>query len=243
MKVKQHLSVLMLATKSTIYWVLGLVVFMAAVQGMLFHLALGKISPDLPQRLEEVVNTSRIVAVSGFCFVGLCTVLSLTGSEFGGSKVGYTLKRLSVRERTTALWWAGYNALCFSFFWASQTVIAFFLCRTYVGRMDPSLVTDQTVFLAFYRNNFLHSLLPLAETSRFLRNTVFALCLGICASSFSWRQRRGKFGMAVFALAHFVLVTFSKPLGSLESDIFTSIVALVLAAPSLGALSRKEPSA
>ena len=54
-------------------------------------------------------------------------------------------------------------------FWAAQVLFVLLLCRVYLAKADPACVNAQTVFLAFYRQKFLHSLLPLAETSRWVR--------------------------------------------------------------------------
>lgn len=240
MKVKQHLSVLMLAARSTVYKILGLFLLTAAAQGALFHFAFRRVSSGGFVGFEHLINESRIIVPGGACFVSLCLLLSLTGSEFGGSKVGYSLKRLSVKEETTAFWWAIYNSGCFFLFWVFQATMAFFLCRVYLARVEPSLVTRQTMFLAFYRNSFLHSLLPLDESSRFLRNIIFVLSLGVCTSLFSWYQRRGKMSGAILGLAAMVLVSFSKPIGHFASDMFVSIVALSIAVSSVAHMRREE---
>ncbi len=240
MKIRQHLSLLMLAARSTVYKMLGLFTLTAAAQGALFHLAFQRLSSGGFVGLEHLINESRIIVPSGACFVSLCVLLSLTGSEFGGSKMGYSLGRLSVKEETTAFWWAIYNSGCFLLFWAFQAATALFLCRMYVAKVDPSLLTRQTVFLAFYRNSFLHSLLPLKESSRFWRNIIFALSLGICAALFSWYQRRGKTSGAIFGLTAVVLVSFSKPIDHFASDMFLSIVALSMAVSTAAQMKREE---
>ncbi|HHY45392.1 MAG TPA: hypothetical protein GX512_06755 [Firmicutes bacterium] len=98
---KQHLSVLGLAARSTIYKVLWLFVILAIAQGSLFYFTLQKNLAGEPIGLEQVISQSRIATVSGVCFLALCVLLSLTGTELGGSKVRYTLLRLSVPEKTT----------------------------------------------------------------------------------------------------------------------------------------------
>jgi hypothetical protein len=237
---KQHLSVLMLAARSTIYKVLGLFVVLAITQGTLFYFTLQKTLSGEPVGLEQLISQSRISIVGGVCFVLLCAQLSLTGCELGGSKVRYTLQRLSVREEAAVCWWAGYNAVCFLLFWVVQLVIALLLCKLYVTHIDPAYVSGQTIFLAFYRNRFLHSLLPLAETSRYVRNGIFILCLGISAACFSFRQRRGEKGIAMVVLTIIVAVNFSKPVGSFESDLPLVSIALSMAAGAVAGIFRER---
>ncbi|WP_152967692.1 hypothetical protein [Oxobacter pfennigii] len=164
----------------------------------------------------------------------------MTGSEFGGGKLRYTVQRLSVREEAVVFLWAGYNAVCFFLFWAVQLVIVLVLCRLYVTQMDTAYVSGQTIFLAFYRSNFLHSLLPLEEISRYVRNGILILTLGVCASCFSFRQRRGERGSAVVVLAVIVAVSFPNAMGSFGSDIFLSLVALCIAAGAVAGIWKER---
>lgn len=220
----------MLAARSTIYKVLGLFVFTAVAESALFYFTLQKALGGEPFGLERVMSESRIALVCGVSFLLLCALLSLTGCEIGGSKLRYTLQRLSVRERSIVFWWAAYNVACFFLFWALHVVIVLLLSRLYVARMDAAYVSGQTILLAFYRNSFLHSLLPLAETSRYIRNASFVLGLGISAACFSYRQRRGKKETAIVALAVLVVVYFSRAMGNFGSDLLLSLTALSIAA-------------
>lgn len=239
MSMKRHLSVMMLASRSTIYKVLALLIVMALAQTALFYFTLQNTADDIPVGLEELVNRSRIALISAICFLLLCGLLSLTGCE-SGSKLGYTVRRLLVSEQAVVIWWSVYNAICILLFWIAQLAIALFLCRLYLLRTDATLVSNQTVWLAFYRNNFLHSLLPLAETSRYLRNGIFVLCLAISAAYFSYRQRRGKIGLAMVTLSPLITLNFSKPMGSFASDLFLSIIALSV---TIGTLIMREENA
>ncbi len=237
---RQHLSVLMLAARSTIYQVLGLFAAMAITEGWLFYFTLQQALGDQPLGLEQVIRQSRIALVCGVGFILLCALLSLTGSELGGGKLRYTVQRLSVREEGTVFWWAGYNAVCFFLFWVVQLTIALLLCQLYISRMDSTYTSGQTIFLAFYRNNFLHSLLPLAEASRYLRNGVLILCLGVCASCFSFRQRRGEKGIAVVALAVIALVSFPQAMGSFSGDLLLAFLALCITAGAVAGIWRER---
>lgn len=236
---KQHLSVLMIAARSTIYKLLGLLLVMAAAESALFYLVLKRTLAGELIGLEQMVNQSWMPLVSGVCFLLLCVMLSLTGCEFSGSKLRYTIKRLSVREETTVLWWAVYNTICFLIFWAVQLLIALLLCRLYAAKIDPMYVSDQTIFLAFYRDKFLHSLLPLEETSRFICNAILICGLGASAACFSFRQRHGQKGIAIIALAAVTLGFFPRAMGSFGNDMVIAIIALAVAVGAMVGM-RKE---
>ncbi|NCC68492.1 MAG: hypothetical protein EOM14_09945, partial [Clostridia bacterium] len=110
---KQHLSVLMLAARSTIYNVIGILALLAAAESALFYLVLKKAQSGEGCCLEEAVTKSGIPLVCAGCFLLLCAALSLNGVEFSGSRFRYTIRRLSVSEETTAILWAVYYMACF----------------------------------------------------------------------------------------------------------------------------------
>jgi hypothetical protein len=225
---KRHLSVLMLAAGSTVCKIAGLLLAMAAAEGALFYITLKSLQGG-PGSLEQVFTQSRIALVSGLFFLILCALLSLTWCELRGSRLRYTMGRLSVREETTAVWHAAYNVLILFVFWAAQLAVALLLCRYYASVADPAYVSRQTVFLAFYRQKFLHSLLPLGETTRYIRNAALILSLGVSAASFSYRQRHGLRGVAVALLAAFTVAVFAGNMGSFSGDILVSLAALAVA--------------
>lgn len=192
---RPHLSVLMLLARSTIYKVLGLLLALALVEGALFHLALvsngsgdsGFVS------LERAFAQSRIPIVFGVCFLVMTILIERTGHA-PGSKQEYTLWRLSVSERSVFAWQALYNTSCYIMLWAAQLFVALALCRLYLLRTNPAFTSHQTVLLAFYRNNFLHSLLPLDEVSRWVSNVAVIIGVGVTSASVPFERRRGKAG-------------------------------------------------
>ena len=90
---------------------------------------------------------------------------------------------------------------------------------------------SQTIFLAFYRSELLHSLIPLEEVSRWIRNGVMALGLGACAALVPFFQRRKVLAWEILAMAALTMIFFSGELGSLSTD-------MVLVLISLGGVSR-----
>jgi hypothetical protein len=210
---KQHLSVLLLAARSTIYKVIGILVLMAAAESASFYFVLEMAKNGAGYGLEDVVAQSRMAPVCAVFFLLLCAVLSLNGVEFSGGRFRYTMRRLSVGEETAAAWWAVYYMACFFVFWAFQLLTAFLLCRLYAAQIDPAYVSGQTIFLAFCRNGFLHSLLPLEETSRYIRNLILILGLGITASCFCFRTRHDQKGLAMILLAVVAVGAFSGEIG------------------------------
>ena len=214
---KKQVSVFMLMARSTVFKITGLLVIMAGVEIGLFSLAFQKVLAGACLTLEDFIEESHISLVLGLCFLAMAAVLCLTGCEFG-SRQGYTLKRLSISIKMVFLWQSLYNTICFLLLWAAQLGIALLLCKWYVARADPALVSGQTIFLAFYRSDFLHALLPLEETSCWIRNGILALGLGISSAYFPIRQRAGKWGLGIIVLAFAGLAFFPHRLGSFMND-------------------------
>ena len=236
---KKHLSVLMLMVRSTLYRSLGLLFLMAAIQGIQFYFTV-KRAPDGPIGLEQAVAQSGMIWVCAVAFVLYLAVLCLPGCPFG-SKPGYTLRRLSIGERSVFFWQAACNVCCLVLFWAVQFLAALALCRLYRALSDPAMLSGQTTFLAFYRNRFLHSLLPLAETSRFLRNLALCFGLGFAAAYFPLRQRQGKISLIIAALAALTLVSFCGDMGSFASDIIVIVLCACSILSILAGVFGKEP--
>ena len=77
---RQHLSVLTLLTRSTIYPIAVLLAVMAAVEAVLFSLAMGA---NWTLSLTGMIRSSRIVWVFGAAFLLLTVLLCRTGCEVG----------------------------------------------------------------------------------------------------------------------------------------------------------------
>lgn len=225
---KRHLSIWMLMARSTIYKVLGLLLALTAVDGALFAMMpwieaqklrkAASLAPGASVAVELERMFQYFPIVFGVCLLVLTALLCLNGCEFS-AKQGYTLRRLRVPQWEIFFWQAVQNVVCYFLLWAVQAGIVVVLCRYYEAHYQemmewyPDMVTSQTVFLAFYRNSFLHSLLPLADAWRWARNAVGCVALGLCAAAFPIRQRRGHRSVAAAILAVLSALFFVQPMG------------------------------
>lgn len=233
---KRHLSIWMLMARSTIYKVLGLFLGLIAADGALFALmpwieeqkvrSVASLAPGASVAVELERMFQYFPVVFGVCLLALTAVLCLNGCEFS-AKQGYTLRRLRVSQREIFAWQMIHNAVCYLLLWAVQAGVAFAVCRAYTARY-PDWVNSQTVFLAFYRNSFLHSLLPLADVWRYVRNAVLCVTLGMCAAAFPVLQRRGRRSGGAVILAVTTAVYFGQPVAS--GDFATIGAALLVTA-------------
>ncbi|MBR2520810.1 MAG: hypothetical protein IKE62_01340 [Oscillospiraceae bacterium] len=216
---RQIFSLIMLWTRRSILRTAVLALLTAAAQTVLFALAMRG-----GGSLEDVLYKGRPGIAAAVGFLLLCAQLYLVGGNFG-SRQDYTLDRLAVgRGAGFACRWAA-SALCVFVFWGAQAAAALWLCRLYSllgGSPGP-----QAAVLAFYRNRFLHALLPLAERGGYVRNAFICAALG--AESAGCGGKKRLFGIMPFA----VLIWFRHPLGSLGLDVWICLFAAAVAAFSI----------
>lgn len=187
---RKHLSVIMLMLRSFVYKLPLIMLGMAAAEAGIIALM-----PEAKtQMLFELIDLSRIrfayTAAAALLMISLLGVCS-----FGTSHPRYTLARLNVPEKAIMFWHWLCAALSFLILWLWQMVLLYAIAIWHSGAADPGYVSHQSVYLATFRSPFIHSVLPLDDISRFLRNIVIALCMGgVCATG-AYKLRRGKKGV------------------------------------------------
>lgn len=166
---------------------------MTAAECGLFYFSLMRFWEELStgaMSLETLIDKSGLFAVFCAGLVMYISDLQSIGVE-QGSKVGYTLRRLSVSERRVTLMQWGFNTGCLILFWLFQTVVAAGLCVWYLRVIPEGVYNHHTLVLAFYRQNFLHNLLPMADVWRWARNVLLLAAMGLVLARWTYLQRRG----------------------------------------------------
>lgn len=228
---RKHLSVLMLFARSSIYKIMLLLVGVTAGEVALFYWKQGESLAPLRAgqeqmwALEQIIRKSHLDWVCAAGFVLLTVILCMTGCE-RGSKVGYTFQRLRIAERYVFLWQMIYNLIAYLIYWAVQVLLLWGLSIWYMQMADQAAVSGQTIFLAFYRNEFLHGLFPMSESIGWARNIFLWLGLGVTSAAFPFRQRRGSFGGEIVFLGILTIIWFDRWLGDVALPILT--IAMVL---------------
>ncbi len=235
----KHSSVLWLMIQSTFMKILALLAGMVAAEFVLFWKAFRQLKYD-DYGLEQVISEGHIAWVAAVGLIIMTALLCLTGAERGGGRTGYTLQRLSISEKSVFLWQAVYNASCYLLLWVVQVVAAVGMGHLYTRIADPGMVTGQTMFLAFYRSEFLHSLLPMAEVTRWLRNVALLMGLGLSSAYFTYAQRRRRGNGELLSLIGLTLVCFNGWVGARSNDLLLGGFSLVLSAMVLWGVYKKE---
>lgn len=223
-KMKQYMSVFKMLVRSSFYKICGLLGIMIVVESMLFNRRLGMAAMDVSYGgmigygLETLIERSWLSWIFGATFILISVVLCYAGCEYG-SRQGYTLRRLLITEKTIFWIQALYNCCCYVILWAIQIIVLGVFCLLYMKKIDAALLSNQTIFLAFYRSEFLHSLMPLEEVNVWISNMILVMGLGISAAGFPYKQRRKKFSAEIVALVGLALVYFVQPIGVVAADV------------------------
>ena len=169
---RQDISVLMLVVRSSIYKILAVLGVLAVLQMGFFYLAADTV------RLERVIEISYMEQIFYIGFFLISLILMWAEGE-KGSQWEYTLCRLGISRERVFFLWSGYNVCCFFLLFAVEILLAIGGGQLYLERMEVGNRSAQSLFLAFWRNDFLHSLLPLTEGSRWVRNGLLLAVVGM----------------------------------------------------------------
>lgn len=187
----------------SIYKILTILVILALGQCALFYGSLtrraeqGQLSEaDFESFFLFSGGNVYYVSAYGFLFLGAFALIMFTlircETVNSGSLFYYTLRRLRVSERHLFFVETVYNFLCFVLLFAVQVWVILWMYRIYMNRIPGDLVSHQIVFLAFYRVPFLHNLLPLAETGKWMRNLMMLLAVSMdVATEKAGKSKRG----------------------------------------------------
>ena len=185
---KRHLSVAAFYVRNSIHKILAALLLLAAVESVVFYFVWKHMEKQYLAGKIRVVNLELIMENSKLLvvfLVGVAVMELILQFSMGGTKNGrpeYTLYRLKITPRQAFLWQAVYNCCCFLLLWAVQATVAVGLGLWFIKTAEPSMVTSQSLFLACYRSDFLHAVLPLQDISGWVLLGSCFLTLGIAAA-------------------------------------------------------------
>jgi len=232
---REHVSIFMLMVRRSFWRIFALIAVLAAAQAGLFYLFVQKaIAADI-RSLEYVVESSRISWVFAACFLLVTALLTFGSHEISGT---YTARRLCLSPHWVYVWQSVYNVLCYLLLWLMEILLVIVLCYWYTTLMPAEAVSVNTVFLAFYRSGFLHSLLPFEESVFWAQNIIMVLALGICAARHP--KRNEKTSRMQLGMLFTVLAFFGRDLGDFISCIFAIGLSLTMAGYAIYQLFGEE---
>lgn len=218
------LSLWALLAKGSFYKVLAVAFLLAAAETVLFVRTL---QGDSTAAFEIQIEKSGIQFVF-FAALGAVFFLLIRMNRILDKEGQYTVMRLGLTKGGLFGIRTAYDMFCLLMPLAVQVVLVLGFAEIY-GRLPGMQEGPQTVFLAFYRNEFLHCLLPMAERSRWVRNGLMLLALGMEeAGGRGKRYRTTQVGVFVMSVSWFAI-----PVGPVWQETVCIFVYVVVIAADL----------
>ncbi len=188
---KPILSLWALLARCSIYKVLAVLVVMALAEVLLFYRCL---RTGAGYTLKSAVENSHLSVVFVTALWLVCFVLAWTQGRLD-AKSSAAMLRLRLSGSRIFMIKTAYNMVCIIMLFTAQIWLAIWLVGGYGREMGEIYASPQRLFLAFYRINFLHCLLPMAEIGKWVRNLLLLLAFGTEAA-----RNKKKNYIALFAL-------------------------------------------
>lgn len=207
---KKYKSVFEMITRSSIYKVLLIVGGMLVAEAVFFWNTL--IRPE-GLCLEEYIDQSYYSIIFKIAYVLITIVIVLPGMNIGSTQ-SYTLQRLRIKERWVYCLQAIYNFFAYVLLWGTQLAILLVSAKMYQKHLpDGALWTNQTLMMAFYRNNFMHSILPLEDGPSWWVLVLIGVSTAILTAEFTKQQRKGTFAFELLVLIVIAVLVFPREMG------------------------------
>lgn len=249
---KKYVSIFMLSARETLYKALGVMILMGAGQIGIYWLSCRNAMREYEAEMQNVLNNPDLAnwnvpypsletildqgpmslpwieLLWAMALVALIVLLGSSGNSIKGAEQSrYTVQRLNVKEWKQVICQAIYNFAVFIIFWAFSVGIALLICKLFYSQADPASYGSQSIYLMFYRNDLFHSLLPLAEVLRYVRNVCMFLAFAVlCAVDVFWKRRGKKIGAGIFVNLYLAL-SFIRPMGDNSSNLIWIIASIV----------------
>lgn len=223
---KKDTSIWMLCARNTVYKLLGLLVLMAIAEtGLFLWKAIGA-----EVELTVILWQSHIPLI----FLVALAVWTLILTMPGQYRAACTMQRLQTEKKDLYFTYVCYNVITYAILWGTQVLLLLALFHLY-GRFAPTrFFGHQTIGLTFYGDWFLHSLLPISDWTRYLRNICLVLGLACTAAAIPLRTaKKEKRYRTLAVLLIIVCALFPAMAGTKVMDAVVSGVALVVGGMSL----------
>ena len=235
---KRVLSVWMAAARDVLWKLLLILIAMTGAELLLLRRGFAEVEWLLAEgygsmTFGDAITESKIAFVYFLAFAAVVAVCCLQGCRFSGKNV-YTLQRLPMGEVPATLLWAVTHLMCLAILWAAQLVLMLWFWRMFAmrfGAENPAL----ELFMVFYENGLLHSLLPLADTGRWCTIGIYFATVAFSTACFGFFQRRGRFRGEICILAALFSLSLTRKAG-MDGDAICMVICGVLAATQIAAL-------
>ena len=222
---KRYLSVFEMIARSSIYKVLLAVIGMALLEAVLFGLTMLN-SSDI--YFERYIDQSLYSYIFRLVYTVVTVILVLPGMNIGSTQ-SYTLQRLRIKESRIFWLQSLYNFLAYVLLWGVQLWVLLGSIAVFHRYLpDGAFESNQTYFLAFYRNDFMHSILPLEDMGDWWILGLIGLASAYAAAEFTKQQRVRKVAFELPVLVVTMWLGFPGGLGYDHAVLWTGIAVAII---------------
>lgn len=227
--IKPTLALWALLAESSIYKILTVLAVTAAAEVLLFRGGIKAAGDTLTEyrSLTAAVEGSHISLVFLAALGLIYFILVWTEGRLSSQSSG-TMLRLKLSG--SRIFWskAVYNLACLVLLFAVQAWLCIWLIRGYGRAAEGGDASPLSLFLAFYRIDFLHCLLPMAEAGKWVRNVLLLSAFAVEAAAAETGKGKGEKTEYVPAILLYTLTTgwFAAPLGGTVLDWLSMILYL-----------------
>lgn len=219
---------------SSIYKILAVLTVMGIAEGMLFcsHIRVKGDSFTEYRTLTAAVEGSHISLIFVVALGLICFLLAWTEGRLDAKSSGTMLR---LRLSGSRIFWirAAYNAACLVLLF----VVQIWLCIWFVGIYERMAgAAPQRLFLAFYRLDFLHCLLPMADGGRWVRNILLLCAFAVGTAG---RMEKTEY-VPLILLYNLTAVWFVSPLGGRMTDWLAMLLYVMMAVVTVWRVYKAE---
>lgn len=195
-KYKEIVSVFGLLARSSFLKILGILAMLVVGESVLLwrevsvsyrnvlhgETLLGADEVMLLMAAPEKLLENAFVHMVFLAALALVMVVLIWTENRMSEKAGYTIMRLGLTRKELFVIKTVYNVACLVLLFVVQIWVAIGFLAWYEANMPLDISMPQLFFLAFYRNEFLHCILPMQEFGKWIRNFLMVAALSMTAA-------------------------------------------------------------
>lgn len=228
---KKYLSVFYLIARESMYKILILLFVSSVIQSNVFVFTAENAGADQLFGVSDIFDQSKVQYIFFASFIIMALILCKTGMQFS-SKSGYTLRRLRITEKSVFALQSLYNLIIIAAVVCFELILCFILSEKGISSLPEKLVTHQSIYMAFYRVEFLQNMFSGLDIARSIRNFITGTALAVNFSAFPYLSRRGKKWIPAI-LVTAVLLIYAAQLSALAFDIAMTVIMIIFTAVSV----------
>lgn len=229
------LSLWALLARCSIYKVLAVLAVMTLGEAALFY---GCLKSGMGSyTLAGAVESSHISVVFLVALGLICFILAWTEGRLD-TESSAAMLRLRLSASRIFMIKAAYNVACMVILFVVQIWLGIGLVEIYGRVMNEIYASPQRLFLAFYRIDFLHCLLPMAEVGKWVRNLLLLLAMGIEAAMGAGKAKKETYPLA--ALYVLSITWFVSSMGRNVIDLISDTVYAIVIASNIWQVRKRQ---